>query len=476
MSARRLAACLLAPLIALLVVLPASAASAAPTPSPSPTKSASGGGMMCAPGGVCMPAPVTSKKPTSTASPSKGSGTDGSCGIQPGTPACIPAPGAVVSGVLDSVVLGPLATDLGGAVTTVFEWLLTWWLSISPISSIEGTNALLIAPIATGIGMLIAILLMMFQGIKTVISRKGTPLMEAFEGLFKFAVMNALAAGLIDSLLAASNALTNDIYQAAFKNKSTKAEADQMVASLLASGGGVGDALLIIIALVVLVVGLVQAGMLYVRMASLPLQALAVPIAAAGQVGSGSTRQWQPKLWAGIFATLCYKPVAMAILGVGFDESTGAKSLSGVVIGLITLVLSIFAMPSLTRIFAPITGAMAGGGGSTLLSVAGEAMMMRGMAGRGGGGGGGGGGAANPAADALNAAGGGGGGAAGGGVGAAGAVGGGGAGGGGAAAGAAAKGGFGAAVGGPLAAVVVGLKAAEAAIQKGAGTMAGGGQ
>ena len=319
--------------------------------------------------------------------------------------------------------------------------------------------------------MLIAILLLIVQGIKTMLARKSAPLVHAFEGVGKLALYGGLGVTVVDSLIAASNALTGAIYQAGFGGASTSAAAQKMVGYLLPTG--LGDMLLLNVAVIALLVGLVQAGMLYVRMAALPIQVLMLPIGAAGQIGNGSTQQWMPKIWASIFAVIAYKPIAMTILAVGYDELTGSSGLSGAVLGLVTLVLSVLAMPTLTRIFAPLTGSLGGGGGPSLLGVAGEAMMMRSMNGRGTvpGGGGGGGSVAGGQASAMASSGPaasvvGSGTALGGTAGPAT---------GGAAAKVGGMKGASAAVGGPAAAALIAIKAAEAVVQGAARTMAGGG-
>lgn len=456
-----LAACitLLFPTLAALLVLPAGSAQAAAVHN------------ACS--GVCLPpvpCTVGCAQPTTTATPSQSadpsasstptSSSSGSCGPQPGTPACLPG-GNPVTGAFDSVVLDPLTSEVSAAVTSVLEWTLTYWLDISPIQSVQGTGGLLILPIANFVGLLIAVLLLIGQGVKTILSRKGAPLLQAFEGLGKLALYTSAGTLLIDSLLAASNALTKGIFTYGFKGASTTAAAQQMVSALLPSG--IGDVLLLNIAVLTFAVGLVQAGMLYVRTAALPIQTLMLPIGAAGQIGSGATAQWMPKILASIFAVILYKPLAMAILAVGFDEMTGATGLGGVILGLLTLVLSVLAMPTLMRIFAPLTGAMGGGGGGGLLGVAGEAMMMRSMGGRGGAPTGPGGAPAAAGAQASTMAGSGP---------AASVVGSGAAAGGGAVKAAGLKGAT-AAVGGPAAAALLVIKAADAAVKNAASTMAG---
>jgi hypothetical protein len=458
---------LLFPAMLALVVVPAGSAQAAPC------------SLSCLPPPPCTvgcsqpsssPTPGATASASASPSPSSTSGT-GSCGPQPGTPACLPGGSGVVSGALDDLIINPLTDEVSAAVVSVLTWTLTFWLDVTPIQSLQGTGGLLILPIAEAVGVLIAILLLIVQGIKTMLARKSAPLVHAFEGVGKLALYGGLGVTVVDSLIAASNALTSAIYQAGFGGASTSAAAQKMVSDLLPTG--IGTLLLLNFAVIALLVGLVQAGMLYVRMAALPIQVLMMPIGAAGQIGSGSTQQWMPKIWASILAVIAYKPIAMAILAVGYDELTGSSGLSGAVLGLVTLVLSVLAMPTLTRIFTPLTGSLGGSGGPSLLGVAGEAMMMRSMNARGaapgasGGGGSAAGGQASamasfgPAASVIGS---------GTAIGSTAAT---------ATGGAAAKAGglkgATAAVGGPAAAALIAIKAAEAVVQGAARTMAGGG-
>jgi len=284
---------------------------------------------------------------------------------------------------LDGVVMHPLANDTAGSANSLLGNLLTWWLDM-PSIDLNGTGALGLRPIALYLATVVAIVLAIGQAIRTVITRKGTPLLEVAEGVVKLALWVAISETLLGSLLAASDALTQWIARLGFGTANAGAVSTAFTARSLGALPSGDWLLVIILALVMIVVGLVQMVLLFVRQAAIPIQATLVPIAAAGQIGgpNSTPRRWLPKLQASIAAVILYKPMAMFVIAVGYREMAQATGMAQCVLGLVTLVLSIIALPSMIRLFAPLVGAAQGGGsGAGLLAVAGEALMLRRMSG-----------------------------------------------------------------------------------------------
>src|SRR5690606_29917557 len=120
----------------------------------------------------------------------------------------------------------------------------------------------------------IATLLVMIQGIRMIIQRKGAPLAQIFQGLLLNVVVSAAGVGVIDALLIASDQLTKAILYVGFGGD-TDVPA-RMAALLLPSiGNPMG---LLTIALIALIVSGVQVVMLFLRQAAIPIQALLLPI------------------------------------------------------------------------------------------------------------------------------------------------------------------------------------------------------
>ncbi|XYC23668.1 hypothetical protein ACSHXC_43420, partial (plasmid) [Streptomyces sp. HUAS TT7] len=147
----------------------------------------------------------------------------------------------------------------------------------------------------------------------------------------------------------------------------------------------------LVIALTVLAVGGIQLVMLFLRQASIPIQALLLPIAGAGQLGGESSRQWLPRLFTAIMVVIIYKPMAALIMAVGFTEMANGSGIVDFIRGVVTLALSVIALKSLLALFAPLGMSMgnavsSGGGFAGALSLAGSALGAS-LGSRGGGGG-----------------------------------------------------------------------------------------
>jgi hypothetical protein len=160
---------------------------------------------------------------------------------------------------------------------------------------------------------------------------------------------------------------------------STDELVDRMVAVLFGPSVTASAGLLFIFALVVILVGFVQAILLFLRQAAIPLLALMFPIVAVGQLGPASTRKWLPMVAAAVVAIVLYKPLVALILAAGFTQLSSGESLVDVVRGFVTLALSLIALPAMLRIFSPIAGNVAasvGTGGGLLAAGAGVAAVM----------------------------------------------------------------------------------------------------
>ncbi|WP_073229367.1 hypothetical protein [Streptomyces sp. NBRC 110465] len=314
---------------------------------------------------------------------------------------------------LASTVVGDAAKSMAEFSADFMRVTFGWWLMTDSVqvkdSGVLGdpddpTKSLSLHILMVGIGAGIATILVMFQGIKMIIQRKGAPLAQVIQGLLVNLVVSAAGVGIIDALLIASDQLTKAILYVGFGG-GTDIPARMAAVMLPAIGNPMG---LLIVALIALIVGGIQVVMLFLRQAAIPIQALLLPIAGAGQVGGESSRQWLPRLFTAIMVIITYKPMAALIISVGFTEMANGNGIIDFVRGVVTLVLSVIALKALLALFAPLGMSMgnavaAGGGLGGALSMVGGAMasQMGGAGGDGGSGGGGGSGssAASHAAD-----------------------------------------------------------------------------
>ena len=241
----------------------------------------------------------------------------------------------------------------------------TWWLTtdsprLSSMGVLGGNNdGLSLETICLFIGTMIATLLTIFQGLRTIFRRKGTPLLEAAQGLMWHVIAVGIGVAVIDSLLVASDGLTKAILAAGFDSAD---EAPEQINALLLPQVA-NPVSLLVMAGVVLLVGFIQLVLLFLRQAALPVFALILPIASSGQVGEGTPRQWLPRLTVAILTIVCYKPFAALIITLGFVEMGEADNLAGWFRGVVTLALSVAALPMMMKLFAPL--GLAAGNAST---------------------------------------------------------------------------------------------------------------
>ncbi|MFC9298489.1 hypothetical protein ACFTWH_28005 [Streptomyces sp. NPDC057011] len=311
-------------------------------------------------------------------------------------------PGKVMSAAAQKVsdsVLGDAAKSMAEFVGDFMRIGFGYWLMTPSVqvkdsgvlgdtASSDPTKKLSLHGLMMGIGAGIATLLVMIQGIKTIIQRKGTPLAHLLQGLMVNMLVTAAGIAIIDALLIASDELTKQILYVGFGGDDVPERMAVMLLPALVNPIG-----LLAIALIVLIVGGVQIVMLFLRQAAIPIQALILPIAGAGQLGGESTRQWLPRTFTAIMVIVIYKPVAALIISVGFTEMANGNGIVDFIRGVVTLALSVIALKSLFALFAPIGASMAGatsagGGFAGALSIAGSAMGSQ-MGGAGGDGGGG---------------------------------------------------------------------------------------
>ncbi|MFB7030983.1 MULTISPECIES: hypothetical protein [unclassified Streptomyces] len=284
--------------------------------------------------------------------------------------------------VKDSV-LGDAAASWAEFVGEFMRIGFGWWLATDSVqvkdsgvlnNTKDPSKSMSLHALMAGIGAGIATLLVIFQGIKMIIQRKGAPLGHIVQGLMMNLLVSAAGVAIIDSLLIASDQLTKAILYVGFGGDNVP---DRMAAMLLpAIVNPVG---LLVVAFVVFIVSGTQLVMLFLRQAAIPIQALLLPIAGAGQLGGDGARQWLPRLFTAVMVIIVYKPVAALIISVGFIEMANGSGVIDFIRGVVTLALSVLALKSLMALFAPLGLSMgnavsAGGGLGGALSIAGSAM------------------------------------------------------------------------------------------------------
>ncbi|MFF4709590.1 hypothetical protein [Streptomyces sp. NPDC001297] len=295
-----------------------------------------------------------------------------------------------VSEALSSTVVKPMADGMSEFVTQMLKVGLTWWLTTPSIQVKDSgvtdsqtgkmpdgsTVTFSLQAIMLGVGEMIAILLVIMQGIRAMVQRKGKPLADALQGLVVNVLVCVLGVTVIDSLLVASDQLTSAIINVAFNgdNKLT----DRVVAMLLPQGFNPMG--LLVMACIVFLIGGAQFVLNFLRQAAIPVQSLMLPVAGAGQIGGEKTKQWLPRLYTSIGVVIVYKPAAALLISAGFVEVANGNEFVDWFRGIVTLFLSVFALKYLMDLFAPlgasVAGATGGGFASALAGAGGVAGLM----------------------------------------------------------------------------------------------------
>ncbi|MEU2740957.1 hypothetical protein ABZ656_37850 [Streptomyces sp. NPDC007095] len=311
-----------------------------------------------------------------------------------------PAAKKAVSDALSNTIVKPMADGMGEFVAQMLKTGLTWWLTTPSIQVKDSgvtdsqtgklpdgsTVTFSLQALMLGVGEMIAILLVMMQGIRAMIQRKGKPLADALQGLVINVLVCVLGVTVIDSLLVASDQLTQAIINVAFHGDAKLT--GRVVAMLLPQAFNPMG--LLVMACIVFLIGGVQFLLNFLRQAAIPIQALMLPIAGAGQIGGEKTKQWLPRIYTSIGVVIVYKPAAALIISAGFVELANGNDFVDWFRGVVTLVLSVFALKHLMALFAPLGAAVAGatsGGFSGALAGAGGLMGLMSGGGKGDGGG-----------------------------------------------------------------------------------------
>ncbi|MFM9625305.1 hypothetical protein ACKI14_46225 [Streptomyces turgidiscabies] len=314
-----------------------------------------------------------------------------------GKPVCIagkivaPQAEKAIKDALASTIVKPMADGMGEFVAQMLKVGFTWWLT-TPSIQVENsgvtdsqtgkmpdgsTVTFSLQAIMLGVGQIIAILLVILQGVRAMIQRKGKPLADALQGMVINVLVCVLGITIIDSLLVASDQLTSAIINVAFHGDAKLTE--RVVLMLLP--GSFNSIGFLVMACIVFLVACAQFLLNFIRQAAIPIQALMLPIAGAGQIGGEKTKQWLPRLYASIGVVIVYKPAAALIISAGFVEVANGNEFVDWFRGLMTLVLSVFALKYLMALFAPLGASMAGatsGGFAGALSGAGALIGLAG--------------------------------------------------------------------------------------------------
>ena len=264
-----------------------------------------------------------------------------------------PVVSAVGKGVAGDVVAG-IANSFAAAADKSIELLVTGWTDIPTPSVAGGTTSWLQAqlqPVLVFVGAISVIAAM----VRMVWSNRAEPAREMLAGLLRLVVISGAGLAGIDILLAAGDAFSSAILNAATPNGGNFGHLVVLGSQVIPESG-----LLVILALIAILASLIQIFLLVARGGLVVVLGGTWPLAAAAS-STPAGNAWFKKTTAWLLAFILFKPVASIIYAAGLRLAL-SKTSSGLatVEGVMLLAMAILALPALMRFAVPAVSAVGG--------------------------------------------------------------------------------------------------------------------
>ncbi len=268
-------------------------------------------------------------------------------------------------------ILGQMADMVTKAQTWVIKASVSWWVDI-PSPDLQSGPSTTLQQWMLPFAVLIATGGILWQALLMIISRKGEPLLAIVKGLFTTAVWGAVGIAGANMLLKFS-----DSYAAWILSTGLDGHLDQLPQRLILPASTAPPGLTIIVGTVVVLASCVQALMLLGRNGAVIILAGLLQLAAAGSFTTG-TSNWLRRILTWILSLIFYKDFAATAYAVSFmligDQASNDPRVW--FSGIVTLGLSIVALPATMRFFNWTVGAVQSNGNSAgMLAAAGAAGM-----------------------------------------------------------------------------------------------------
>lgn len=288
-----------------------------------------------------------------------------------------------------------IGCQVGSAVTSGFQHLadqagkwagemtvnaMTWWVrtgSADPnthaVHEAQGWMKMLVPAVLVGS--------ILWQCIRMALSRNGEPVANIVLGLVRYAAISAVSLVVLAGAVQAGDAFSTVLTEGSAEDFGHRMQS-VMTANVITNPIG-----LFTMGLIMALISACLWFLGFLRQGGILILATMIPLVAAGSINP-TTRAWFSKWASMVLALVAFKPMAAIIYVVGFSFLGNGQSFNTVMVGFAILVLSLVALPALTRFFS-WTGAGGGGGsagGGLLAAGGGLAAMAGGRAGGGGGG------------------------------------------------------------------------------------------
>ena len=246
----------------------------------------------------------------------------------------------------------------------VIKTTVAWWIEV-PAVDLGTTPVDTIRGYVLSLAVVVAVAGVIWQGILLALSRRPQPLLNVGRGLLYLALWSAI--GVIGPAAALR---AGDVFSDWVLGQAAGGQASNRLIQLASLSGISSAGAVVVIGLLMMLAGLVQAVLMLFREGAVVILAGVVVLAAAGSF-TNATRPWLARVLGWLLALICYKPAAalvyaaaLALVGQGQDPRT-------VFVGLTMMILAIVAMPVLMKFFTWTTGAATSGEGGGIAALAG---------------------------------------------------------------------------------------------------------
>ena len=241
-----------------------------------------------------------------------------------------------------------------------------WWINV-PSIDLEQTPVQDIQHVVFWLALCVAVAGVVWQGIRMVLTRKPNGLVDIGRGLVTVAAWSALGITGVSMALHAADQFSSWVL-----DQGAQGAVAGRLAALASLAGVSSSGAVLVLGFVMIVVGLFQAVLMFLREGALIVLTGLVVLAAAGNF-TAVTRPWLQRLLAWMLALVVYKPMAAPIYFAALRTVGEGQDARTVFIGITMLVLSIVAMPALLKFFHWAVPAATTGGAGGIGALAGAA-------------------------------------------------------------------------------------------------------
>lgn len=301
---------------------------------------------------VPSPAPSAASTPVPSTAPSADCDHSVVTCAAPAARAATTTTPATTTDVTTPTDLDALAQQTAAGAKAVLQDTYGSWLD-APSFSAGADHGLGLQAMMLGLAAVGLALVAIWQGVRLMITRRGTVLVDLMRGLLIAGLVTAAGVAIIDSALLAGDQISAAVLARAFGD--SDALVARMNAVLLSDQvTGRPPVLVLFFAMLVLVLGIAQAMFLVLRQIGIPVLGALLPVAAVGQAGPRWTQTWLTRTLSLVMAICVTKPVVVIVLAIGFaGPAPTSPTAMDATRGLVSLVIAVAVFPIALRLFAP---------------------------------------------------------------------------------------------------------------------------